>query len=214
LLKRSIDRTRADERGITGLETAIILIAFVVVAAVFAFSTLSAGLFSSQKSQESIHSGLKEAKGCLELRGGVLALANTTGSDGYVGKLTFTVLNAMDGEPVDFTPPTDANNDGIADSGSSNIVVISYVDKNNAVSDLYWSITKSGGADSDYLLERGEQFVVAIGKSTSQANLVDALTTPLSVNSTFTMEVKPSHGAVLAIERTTPGQIDSVMNLR
>ena len=37
------------EKGITGLETAIILIAFVVVAAVFAYTALSAGLFSTQK---------------------------------------------------------------------------------------------------------------------------------------------------------------------
>ena len=43
------------ERGITGLETAIILIAFVVVAAVFAYTVLSAGLFSTQKSQEAIY---------------------------------------------------------------------------------------------------------------------------------------------------------------
>jgi flagellin-like protein len=34
-----------EERGITALETAIILIAFVVVAAVFAFTILSAGTF-------------------------------------------------------------------------------------------------------------------------------------------------------------------------
>ncbi|HUV53535.1 MAG TPA: archaellin/type IV pilin N-terminal domain-containing protein, partial [Dehalococcoidia bacterium] len=40
---------RRDERGITGLETAIILIAFVVVASVFAYTVLSAGIFSSQK---------------------------------------------------------------------------------------------------------------------------------------------------------------------
>ena len=41
------------EKGITGLETAIILIAFVVVAAVFAYTALSAGLFATQKSQGS-----------------------------------------------------------------------------------------------------------------------------------------------------------------
>ena len=36
-----------DQRGITGLETAIVLIAFVVVASVFAFAVLSTGLLSS-----------------------------------------------------------------------------------------------------------------------------------------------------------------------
>jgi flagellin FlaB len=50
------------QKGITGLETAIILIAFVVVAAVFSYAILSAGLFSSQKSQEAVYKGLEEAQ--------------------------------------------------------------------------------------------------------------------------------------------------------
>ncbi|MBF8266300.1 MAG: flab1 [Dehalococcoidia bacterium] len=56
-----------DQRGITGLETAIILIAFVVVAAVFAYTALSAGIFSAQKGQETIYSGLKQAAGSMEI---------------------------------------------------------------------------------------------------------------------------------------------------
>ncbi len=38
--------TLKQQRGITGIETAIILIAFVIVASVFAYVVLSAGLFS------------------------------------------------------------------------------------------------------------------------------------------------------------------------
>ena len=62
-----------DQRGITGLETAIILIAFVVVASVFAYTVLSAGVFSSEKGKEAIHAGLKQARGSMELVGGVKA---------------------------------------------------------------------------------------------------------------------------------------------
>ena len=43
----TVDRSTS-ERGITGLETAIILIAFVVVASVFAFTVLSMGIFASR----------------------------------------------------------------------------------------------------------------------------------------------------------------------
>ena len=43
-----------DQRGITGLETAIVLIAFVVVSSDFAFAALSTGLFSSDKAKETI----------------------------------------------------------------------------------------------------------------------------------------------------------------
>ena len=41
-----------NQLGITGLETAIVLIAFVVVSSVFAFAALSTGLFSADKSKE------------------------------------------------------------------------------------------------------------------------------------------------------------------
>ena len=57
-----------DERGITGLETSIILIAFVVVASVFAYTVLSTGISSSQKCQEAVYTGLEQARSTLELK--------------------------------------------------------------------------------------------------------------------------------------------------
>ena len=62
---------RPDSRGITGLETAIVLIAFVVVSSVFAFASLTMGLFSADKSEETLRAGLSGARGTLEL--GVLS---------------------------------------------------------------------------------------------------------------------------------------------
>ena len=49
---------RSDQRRISGLETFIILIAFIVVASVFAHTILSAGIYSSEKGKEAIHSVL------------------------------------------------------------------------------------------------------------------------------------------------------------
>ena len=69
-----------DSLGITGLETAIVLIAFVVVSSVFAFAALSTGLFSADKSKQTIHAGLSEAQGTLELKGGVQVNSSSTGS--------------------------------------------------------------------------------------------------------------------------------------
>jgi flagellin FlaB len=53
-------RKLEQEKGVTGLETAIILIAFVVVASVFAFTVLSTGIFSAERGKETIHAGLRE----------------------------------------------------------------------------------------------------------------------------------------------------------
>jgi len=65
-----------DQRGITGLETAIVLIAFVVVASVFAFAVITTGLFSSEKAASSAQAGLGEASTTLTPKGAVVARAN------------------------------------------------------------------------------------------------------------------------------------------
>lgn len=209
MLKKFLNR----EKGITGLETAIILIAFVVVAAVFAYTALSAGLFSTQKSQEAVYSGLKEAQSTLELRGGVIAVAGTTGSSGTIAQLKFTIANVLGGEPVDFTIPTDAGGDGVADTGSSNVVVINYYDQTQTVDDLYWTISKLGNADTDDLLEANERFEITIGGAGGVGDLEDALTTALTVKTTFNIEILTPSGATLTIERTTPAWIDTIVNL-
>jgi len=215
---RLVQRVKDDQSGITGLETAIILIAFVVVAAVFAYTVLSAGLFSTQKSQEAVYSGLKEARSTLGLRGGVIATANNTGSSGTIKQFSFVVSGTLGGEAIDFTAPTanTTGNGGVASDNSTNKVVISYVDQDQEVSDLYWTVTKLGGSDGDDLLEQNEQFGVTIGSSTvgsDGGNLIDALTTDLTVNKTFSIIVATPVGAVLEIERTTPAYIDPAMNL-
>jgi flagellin FlaB len=73
---RARARRFREEEGITGLETAIILIAFVVVAAVFAFVILSTGLFASERGRESVYAGLAKTRGTITISSGVVARAN------------------------------------------------------------------------------------------------------------------------------------------
>jgi flagellin FlaB len=201
------------EKGITGLETAIILIAFVVVAAVFAYTALSAGLFSTQKSQEAVYSGLKEAQSTLELRGGVIGIAGSTGSSGNISQIKFVIANVLGGEPVDFTEPFDTDDNGLADNNSPNVVVINYQDQDQTAEDLYWTISKLGNADDDNLLEAEERFEITIGSATG--NLLDCLTSSnLTVKKTFNIEILTPGGATLNIERTTPAWIDDIVNFR
>jgi archaeal flagellin FlaB len=49
------------EAAFSGLEAAIVLIAFVVVAAVFSYVMLGAGFFATQKSQEVTYAGIKQS---------------------------------------------------------------------------------------------------------------------------------------------------------
>jgi flagellin FlaB len=189
-----------------------------VVAAVFAYTVLSAGLFSTQKGQEAVYSGLKEAQSTLELKGSVIATANTTGAAGKVQQISFIVSNVLGGEAVDFTEPSEnTSSTGTAASGSSNKVVINYIDQNQNVKNLYWTVTKMGNDDGDNLLEVNEKFQITIGGDTvgsGAGNLVDALSvSPLTVNKTFDLEVVTPAGAVLTVERTIPAYIDTIMNL-
>jgi len=207
------------EKGITGLETAIILIAFVVVAAVFAYTALSAGLFSTQKGQEAVYAGLKEARSTLELRGGIIATANESGSNGRIQQISFVVANVLGGEAIDFTEPTDpATPTGKAHGTlDTNKVVINYIDENQTENDLWWEVTKLGNADEDYLLENNEKFKITIGgpdAGSGTGNLIDALDSELDINTTFSLVVQTPVGAVLEIERTTPAYLDVIMNLR
>ena len=62
-----------NEKGFTGLEAAIVLVAFVVVAAVFSYVMLGAGFYTTQKSQEVVHTGVTQASSSVELSGDVIA---------------------------------------------------------------------------------------------------------------------------------------------
>jgi len=48
------------DNAFTGLEAAIVLIAFVVVAAIFSYVMLGAGFFATQKAQEVTYAGIKQ----------------------------------------------------------------------------------------------------------------------------------------------------------
>lgn len=196
------DRFKRCEHGITGLETAIILIAFVVVAAVFAFTVISAGLFSTQKSQEAVYDALRETESTIEPAGSMI-LYDADGND-YVDKIEIALKLALDGQPIDFTP-----NSGT--SSGNNYVIVCYDDKYQYKRDMAWSLTKLGNSDSDNLLEMDETFLITIDNL--ESGTTNGLNPDLAGNVMFRVEIKPPDGAVLLLERRTPGSIDAVMNV-
>lgn len=237
-------RTKSAElqRGITGLETAIILIAFVVVASVFAFTVLSTGIFSSERSKETVFAGLEEARSSIEPRGSVIAYQGRSGSGSStdtVYKVSFVVSNAVSGEPVDLTPPYTADDSGTdpdISSGAEYKTVVSYTDSNQFLSDVPWTVDWVGNNNGDNLLEDGEKAELTVWlleRENAVANATDdngvsgwvadangahgILTsggTNLDVNDQFTIEVKPASGSVLNIQRTVPARFDTVMDLK
>ena len=202
---KMIKRMHKGERGVTGLETAIIMIAFVVVAAVFAYTVLSAGIFSTQKGQETIYSGLKEASGAMHIKGGIIAYDDD--ADDAVDEIRFVMTNSTAGGAVDLTEPTDVDTNGIPDAGSTHKMVVSYMDEDQRFADVYWTQTELGYGDGDDLLEAGEQMEITV-----DLTAVDGGGTPLVKNTEFTLELKSSEGGSLIITRLAP-HIDAVTDL-
>ncbi len=90
-----------NQSGQAALEAAIILIAFVVVASVFAFAVLSAGTASTEKGQQAIYAGLEGVQSSMEIKGAVIAKAGRCHSPPATSSnVVFTVALVAGGDPI------------------------------------------------------------------------------------------------------------------
>jgi len=189
---RKLAKRIGNERGITGLETAIILIAFVVVATVFAFVVLTAGVFSSERGKETVFAGLQKARGTMEVRGGIVS----TSTSGVLDDISFSVASSASGESIPLDP-----------AALNNRTVIAYRDSATVDNDVTYTVTPIVG-DADTLLEPGELMVININRAAGISPV------PLmGPNTRFTMEIQTPVGAVLDITRQLPTSLDPVMQL-
>ena len=89
-----------NEGAFTGLEAAIVLIAFVVVAAVFSYVMLGAGFFATQEAQQVVHTGSQQASSSLEILGNkVYGMSSGT----VLEAIEFKVGNTAGGTPIDIS---------------------------------------------------------------------------------------------------------------
>jgi archaeal flagellin FlaB len=198
MLHKWLHRLIKGEKGITGLETAIILIAFVMVASVLSYVVISAGIYSSQKAKENIDQGLQQSSGTVEPKGNVLAKTE----DGFLTTLYLTIGKVSRGGAIDFT---DTTND-------KNVVVISYADSYQQFPSLDWTMTKLATRNDNNLLEDGELFQITIDLAPVNAGATSD-DQKLQAYHTFSLEIKPPNGAVLVLERTVPVGVSEMVNL-
>ena len=190
---RKLFRLFNREDGITGLETAIILIAFVIVASVFAFVVLSTGLFSAERGKETVFAGLEKARGNLEVRGALtVADIDTDGAIDSTDEIVFNVALAAGGFPISLNP-----------AAYTNTVVVNWIDAQDRVPDTGYTVTWILD-DGDDLLENGELAEVTVNPPAGST---------LVPNEIFTLEVVPPSGGTNLVNRTMPPEIDDVMDL-
>ena len=153
--------------------------------------------------------------------------------------MAHSLANAIAGEPVDLTPPYDTNGAGSDPDIVANAeykTVISYIDINQYLSDVPWTISWIGNASSDNLLEEGEKAEITVWLLQRDPDVTNATDnngiqyypdadvngargllitdTLLTTNDQFTLEMKPESGAVLTIQRWAPARFDTVMDLK
>ena len=207
--KRTFSRFCRDRSGITGLETAIVLIAFVVVAAVFAFTVLTTGLFTSEKAKETALAGVATTSSSMTIKGNIIAQAST-GATPVVEVIRVKLATATGVEQVLFDPEQilvtylDENNvEQLAYPGTTGVITnAASVTACKNQTTMTWCYARDG---ADLLLDPGEVNELYI--------FVDDLATNLGANTQFTVEVIPQDGAVLKFERRTPLSLSAVMNL-
>ena len=221
-LKTLCSRFRKEQSGITGLETAIVLIAFVVVAAVFAFTVLTTGLFTSEKAKETALAGVQTTSSSLVIKGSIIAagmgLPNPAAPAPPTARVEYIrvkIASATGVEQVLFNPSD---------------VLITYTDPNNVVLLTYnaavmdntpasvtgclgtsalnadtWCLRNAGNMNP--IIDPGEVMELFINLN----QLPPA--SRLGTNTQFTVEIIPQDGAVLKFERRSPLDITAVMNL-
>ena len=189
-LLRIYKRIKDEEEGITGLETAIILIAFVIVASVFAYVVLSAGLYSSQKAKQAVNSGLESTMSTIELKGDILAQM----SSNVVQEIYLYVGIPAAGNPIDFT----------GTSNGTQKVVISYSDADTLIPSVNWTMVKLSTINTDNLLDANELFMITVDLS---------VTNDIGPYDQFSLAIRPPDGPALSIERTIPGRVTQYVNL-
>lgn len=185
------------EAGFTGLEAAIVLIAFVVVASIFSYTVLAAGFHFSGESQSVIHQGVQQAGSSCTVAGMVYGVSTSPGS---IKSIIIPISLTAGGEPIDITTVS------VRIVGPKHKEII---EQNSSLIDTFstwghWSVQERQNSDSDNLLETGERFILNISPS-SCADLVPY--------GSFAIEIKPAGRAALRVERTVPGRIDRLTQL-
>ena len=209
---KKINRFYRDDSGITGLETAIILIAFVVVAAVFAFTIMTTGLFSTEKAKTTAQAALTEASSSFITKGAVTATCDTPGTCVYVDSITFTVALASGAEAQTLTPAelsfmyTDVNNT-FRTSGAVPVGGIITAAGGVGTGVEINPIIDTGPAGAGNL-EAGESASITVWLAATAPPI-----TQLGAGTKFRIEMMAPKGGTLIVERIIPKVLTSNMNL-
>ena len=193
-----------NKRGIVGVEAAIVLIAFIIIAAALSYVVINMGFYTTQKTKETMQAGLEESLSALQLDGVVTGKTDTNSEIKYI---VFPVKLSAGKESLDLSKNSTVVSVYLSDKTLLNI----YQGANSTTKTDLQSIInnnenftgiKDQGAmfalyndDGDKVLESNEKafLIINLGSDT------------LGDYETIKIEVRTAKGAALTVVRTAPG---------
>lgn len=177
-----------NEDGFTGLEAAIVLIAFIVVASVFSYVVLGAGFFTTQKAQETIYRGIEQSTTNVQLAGNVYGLASNT-TEG-IDQLRFSI------GLVPGTPSVNLEKMNIIISTPTvSPKILAWTNATSSTRDTNFIALKNGIGNPQSAIAPGDQVEI-------QMNI-----TAVPRDTKITLEIRPGVGASYPFSKTTPAII-------
>jgi len=206
---------RKNKRAIVGIEAAIVLIAFVVIAAAMAYVVINMGFYSAQQAKSTIDKGIGEATSALTLDGFLVGRTNATP---VVSWIAIPVKLAVGQSEVDMATDTVVIAVVGTDFALSNIYSGAENTTTKSLQDLMFDVNASDGSaahartyifnddgNGDTVLKQNEKayIILYLGENT------------LANYSKVKIEVRTSRGAALMVQRDIPGGLptDDIVDL-
>ena len=190
-----------NRRGIVGIEAAIVLIAFIIIAAALSYVVVNMGFYTTQKTKETMASGLEESLAALQLDG---VVTGKTNASNYIEYIVFPVKLSAGKAALDFK-----NESVIVSVYLSNATLLNIYKGVNSTDDTTWDALNSTlsllGDEAKFAIYNGDGDSVL--ESTEKAFLVIRLGPGhmIADYEALKIEVKTAKGAALTVVRTAPG---------
>ena len=197
---RLLRKLLKNKTGIVGIEAAIVLIAFVIIAAALSYVVINMGFFATQKTKETIGQGIEEATSALQLDGSVIG---KTGSSANISYIVFPVKLSVGRSAVDLSNGSVVISVYLPNATLLNIYNGTY--QGSSPTELDLGALNMGGDtaivmfynnDDDTVLESKEKAFIVIHLGGNHG---------LSDYETIKIEIKTGTGAALTVVRTAPG---------
>jgi flagellin FlaB len=213
-IKQNLRKLLKQNRGMVGIEAAIVLISFVIVAAAFSFMVVNMGLFATQRSKETIQNGVTQSSTPLVISGDIWVRANAT-APFYVDAIVIPLQTIgvryvpMDVNATQVTL-TVANRTAFADVYAG-VAPDNAIDNpyNNTFTSLVSQVTTLGGGGTQAMLFLGNSNNNTSLDSTEKGYLIFNMNTPdrATHGEHIYVQIAPAQGAPLSLEFVVPPQL-------